>query len=181
MHRSGGASYSFVSVPPGRPRQFEVTDLQMDTQYSFSIMAFNKQGESGYSAELVQTRTASKLHTALYSHHHQQSLLNTGNNALVLWPEFDQSEPMRPTPVAPGAPDRAGAGPARLLSVITVTGGLLFVANLGLLYCYVKRRARKHMFGEFPPLTSPCLQAPRRPAPAWPSSITCWRKSRRFL
>ena len=66
MHRSGGASYSFVSVPPSRPHQFEVTDLQMDTQYSFSIMAFNKQGESGYSAELVQTRTASKLYTALY-------------------------------------------------------------------------------------------------------------------
>ena len=52
--------------PPSRAHQFEVTDLQMDTQYSFSIMAFNKQGESGYSAELVQTRTASKLYTAPY-------------------------------------------------------------------------------------------------------------------
>ena len=36
-----------------------MSELQMDTGYTFAVMAFNKVGESGYSAE-VQGITASE-------------------------------------------------------------------------------------------------------------------------
>ena len=39
----------------------QVGELQMDTSYTFAVMAFNKLGESGYSVE-VQGNTASKTY-----------------------------------------------------------------------------------------------------------------------
>jgi hypothetical protein len=62
LQRVGSEGFLFVDVFPHLPAAtaFEVSDLQMDTAYSFSIMAFNKLGESAYTSELVQTRTASK-------------------------------------------------------------------------------------------------------------------------
>ena len=54
--------FQFVDVYPHDSTEYEVTDLMMDTQYSFSIMAFNKLGESGFSLEPVGARTASKFH-----------------------------------------------------------------------------------------------------------------------
>ena len=52
---------------------FEVTDLQMDTVYSFSIMAFNKLGESDYTNQLVQAKTASKYLVLDEEHDFNQS------------------------------------------------------------------------------------------------------------
>ena len=62
LGRVGSEGFLFVDVFPHLPTTtvFEVTDLQMDTVYSFSIMAFNKLGESDYTNQLVQARTASK-------------------------------------------------------------------------------------------------------------------------
>ena len=62
LGRVGSEGFLFVDVFPHLPTAtvFEVTDLQMDTVYSFSIMAFNKLGESDYTNQLVQAKTASK-------------------------------------------------------------------------------------------------------------------------
>ena len=52
--------FQFVDVNPHGTRQYEVSDLEMDTLYSFNIMAFNKLGESPFSSDIVQAKTASK-------------------------------------------------------------------------------------------------------------------------
>ena len=59
--RAGTEGYQFDDVFPQGASQFEVTGLQMDTLYSFNIMAFNKLGESLFSVDIVQAKTASKL------------------------------------------------------------------------------------------------------------------------
>ena len=59
--RAGTEGFQFDDVFPQGASQFEVTGLQMDTLYSFNIMAFNKLGESLFSADIVQAKTASKL------------------------------------------------------------------------------------------------------------------------
>ena len=61
-------------------------------------------------------------------------------------PEVDKSEPIKPTP----APPKSGIiSSGNVLGIIATVGGALFICNLCLLYCYVKRRAGKHIFGEF--------------------------------
>ena len=45
----------------------------------------------------------------------------------------------------PGAQSGAAGG---LLAIVATVGGILFVCNLCLLYCYVKRRAGKQLLGE---------------------------------
>jgi len=58
LQRPATTSYLFVDVFPHNASEFTVSELQMDTGYTFAVMAFNKVGESGYSAE-VQGITAS--------------------------------------------------------------------------------------------------------------------------
>ena len=58
--RAGSEGYQFDDVYPQGATQFEVTGLQMDALYSFNIMAFNKLGESPFSADIVQAKTASE-------------------------------------------------------------------------------------------------------------------------
>ena len=53
--------FQFIDVYPHDATQYEVSGLMMDTQYSFSVMAFNKLGESPFSSGRVSARTASKL------------------------------------------------------------------------------------------------------------------------
>ena len=60
--------------------------------------------------------------------------------------EVDKSEPIKPTP-APPSSGLLSSG--NVLGIIATIGGALFICNLCLLYCYVKRRAGKHFFGEF--------------------------------
>ena len=62
LQKVGSEGYLFVDVFPSDPPAtvFEVSDLQLDTVYSFSIMAFNKLGESTYTDDLVKMRTSSK-------------------------------------------------------------------------------------------------------------------------
>ena len=45
-------------------------------------------------------------------------------------------------------PDSPPAGGTSLLTVLTVVGGLLLALNLALIYCYLRRRAAKHLFGK---------------------------------
>ena len=45
----------------------------------------------------------------------------------------------------PGAQSGAAGG---LLAIVATVGGILFVCNLCLLYCYVKRRAGKQLLGK---------------------------------
>ena len=45
-----------------------------------------------------------------------------------------------------------------MLAIVAIVGGVLFICNLCLLYCYVKRRAGKQLLGEIltvPPQVSP--------------------------
>merc|ERR1719192_555026 len=58
LQRPATTSYLFVDVFPHNASEFTVGELQMDTSYTFAVMAFNKLGESGYSVE-VQGNTAS--------------------------------------------------------------------------------------------------------------------------
>ena len=52
--------YQYLTDIPSQATQFEVSNLQVDTQYTFNILAFNKLGESGFSTGVVQAKTASK-------------------------------------------------------------------------------------------------------------------------
>jgi len=115
LQRPSTTSYLFVDVFPHNASEFTVGELQMDTGYTFAVMAFNKLGESGYSAE-VQGNTA----------------------------KGGKSQPIKPTPGLPGAQAGAAGG---LLAIVATVGGILFVCNLCLLYCYVKRRAGKQLLG----------------------------------
>merc|ERR1719264_2145293 len=115
LQRPASTSYLFVDVFPHNASEFTVGELQMDTGYTFAVMAFNKLGESGYSAE-VQGNTA----------------------------KGGKSQPIKPTPGVPGAQSGAAGG---LLAIVATVGGILFVCNLCLLYCYVKRRAGKQLLG----------------------------------
>ena len=46
-------------VPDGST-DFEVQDLKVGTRYSFSIMAFNSLGDSGYTQDIGKVETKSK-------------------------------------------------------------------------------------------------------------------------
>ena len=59
--RAATEGFQFVDVYPHHATQYEVTNLMMDTRYTFSIMAFNKLGESPYSAGTASAKTTSKL------------------------------------------------------------------------------------------------------------------------
>ena len=59
--------------------------------------------------------------------------------------EGGKSEPIKPTPGSPGTQGGTGSG---LLAIVATIGGVLFICNLCLLYCYVKRRAGKQLMGE---------------------------------
>ena len=41
-----------------------------------------------------------------------------------------------------------GSSGSATITIISVVGSVLLVINLVLLYCYVKRRAAKHLFGK---------------------------------
>ena len=60
--REDTEGFQFVDVSPHSATQYEVTNLMMDTSYTFSIMAFNKLGESPYSAETASAKTTSKFY-----------------------------------------------------------------------------------------------------------------------
>ncbi len=48
-----------------------------------------------------------------------------------------------------GAPaDSPPPGGTSFLTLLTVVGGLLLALNLALIYCYLRRRAAKHLFGK---------------------------------
>lgn len=47
-----------------------------------------------------------------------------------------------------GGPDDPDADGFSLLTIVMVIGGILLAVNIALLYCYVKRRAAKHLFGK---------------------------------
>ena len=60
--REDTEGFQFVDVYPHSATQYEVTNLMMDTRYTFSIMAFNKLGESPYSAGTASAKTTSKFY-----------------------------------------------------------------------------------------------------------------------
>lgn len=66
--KSKSEGYQFVEVNQPEP-QYEVSPLDMDTVYTFNIMAFNKLGETLYSSGIVQAKTASKYGNILLGKH----------------------------------------------------------------------------------------------------------------
>ena len=48
----------------------------------------------------------------------------------------------------PGGTAPAGKPGSSTLTVVAVVGSILLAFNLVLLYCYIKRRAAKHIFGK---------------------------------
>ena len=61
--KEGSDSYQYVDVVPAGASAFEVQDLKVGTRYSFSIMAFNSLGDSGYTPDIGKVETKSKLIT----------------------------------------------------------------------------------------------------------------------
>ena len=47
-----------------------------------------------------------------------------------------------------GNPDPPRDESSSTLTIVTVVGSILLVINLALLYCYLRRRAAKHLFGK---------------------------------
>ena len=91
--------------------------------------------------------------------------------------EVDKSEPIKPTP----APPQTGIiSSGNILGIIATVGGALFICNLCLLYCYVKRRAGKHIFGKFfNHIKISCFQAPPHQTLDIPWSIVYWKRSQK--
>lgn len=56
--------YKYVDVLPYNATKFTVSGLEIDTEYTFSIMAYNKLGESKYLPDLLTVKTSSKFLTS---------------------------------------------------------------------------------------------------------------------
>ena len=91
-------------------------DLQSSTTYSFNILAFNTKGESDYTTDKVQKSTLAQL-----------------NNKADADPK------------APASPSPTSSSYSQLLIIISSVGGALLLCNLGLLYCYLRRRGSDTM------------------------------------
>lgn len=61
MKKEGSEHYFTVDVKPVDATTFEVTDLQPNSEYSFSVMSYNTKGESEYTELPVKATTASKI------------------------------------------------------------------------------------------------------------------------
>ena len=86
-----------------------------------------------------------------------------------------------------GPPDAPPAAGNSLLTILTVVGGILLAVNLALIYCYLRRRAAKHLFGK--QSVEAChpngrslsfFQADRRRAPRPGPSRRSWRWRGRY-
>ena len=53
--------YQYVDVTPSGTNTFEVQDLKVGTEYSFSIMAYNQLGQSDYTADIGKVKTKSEF------------------------------------------------------------------------------------------------------------------------
>lgn len=53
--------YKYIDVLPHNVTSFTIQDLEVNTQYVFSIMAVNKLGSSKYMPDLLSARTSSKF------------------------------------------------------------------------------------------------------------------------
>lgn len=117
LQRVGSEGFLFVDVFPHLPAAtaFEVSDLQMDTAYSFSIMAFNKLGESAYTSELVQTRTAKSPPPGA-----RQQMINS-----VL--------------------EERAEIPFIIIASVSVAGIFLLILNVVLLYCFIQNRKTENI------------------------------------
>ena len=96
--------------------EFTVDDLQSSTTYSFNILAFNTKGESDYTTDKVQKSTVTQPDT-----------------------------PVAADPNTPTSPGPAASSYSQLLIIISSVGGALLLCNLGLLYCYLRRRGSDTM------------------------------------
>ena len=96
--------------------EFKVDDLQSSTTYSFNILAFNTKGESDYTTDKVQKSTVAQQDTSTDS---------------------SSNSPSSPSPMA--------SSYSQLLIIISSVGGALLLCNLGLLYCYLRRRGSDTM------------------------------------
>ena len=68
--QKSGKTEGFQFVEVNQPGwQYEVSPLEMDTLYTFNIMAFNKLGETLYSSDIVRAKTASKYGNILMGKH----------------------------------------------------------------------------------------------------------------
>lgn len=57
--------YRYLDVMTENATSFTVTGLDLDTEYVFTLMAFNERGSSNYMHDVVRTRTSSKTFTNL--------------------------------------------------------------------------------------------------------------------
>ena len=96
--------------------EFKVDDLQSSTTYSFNILAFNTKGESDYTTDKVQKSTVAQQDTST---------------------DPSSNSPSSPSPMA--------SSYSQLLIIISSVGGALLLCNLGLLYCYLRRRGSDTM------------------------------------
>ena len=111
QEKEGSDNLVYRDVPKGST-EFTVEDLPSSTAYNFSILAYNEAGESEYTTDTLQYST-------------------TGADPVVK----DESPP------PPSSPPVEPKSYEQILVIIAAVGGLLLLCNLGLLYCYFKRKS----------------------------------------
>lgn len=112
--RRFGSSEPFLysDVFPSNTTSFAITSLPSETEFTFSIMAYNSFGESDYTSDLVKART-----------HREENMLSNTEKVL--------------SQVLSG---RAGEVPRLVIIFVCLIGSSLLILNVALVICFVKRR-----------------------------------------
>lgn len=110
--------YLFTNVYPRNTTTYLVTNLEIGTEYSFSIMAYNEKGISNFTTETVQAKTLTEV------------------------PLSEKEKDI--TDVLRGK----GEIPRIVIITVSVVGTFLLILNVTLVVCFIRRRHRKRLEDE---------------------------------
>nr|CAD7404434.1 unnamed protein product [Timema poppensis] len=112
--------YTYVDVVAPNATSYTVSGLSMATDYTFSIMSFNKLGSSKYLPDLLQVKTSSEAPPSFHSPSQDVDSLSGGEGRMS----------------------------GLVIVVVTVVGMALLMLNVLLVGCCLHRRANKRLTGE---------------------------------
>ncbi|PSN48808.1 hypothetical protein C0J52_25084, partial [Blattella germanica] len=116
-----GEGYRYVDVIGNNITSFAITGLNMATDYTISIMSFNKLGSSKYLPDTLRAKTSNELPPSYHS------------------------------PSQDGDPEEGRGGVSSLvIVVVTVVGLAVLLLNVLLVGCCLHRRANKRLTGNTP-------------------------------
>nr|CAD7460983.1 unnamed protein product [Timema tahoe] len=112
--------YTYVDVVAPNATSYTVSGLSMATDYTFSIMSFNKLGSSKYLPDLLQVKTSSEAPPSFHSPSQDVDSLSGGEGRMS----------------------------GLVIVVVTVVGMALLMLNVLLVGCCLHRRANKRLTGD---------------------------------